>query len=209
MKAHGALDVNYGIKKIVGPDRHQQRAIEKLDESEAKAKQKVTTKQDALTRQHAKVAESQDKGHTTRLEQRQRRLGELEQAVQKATQKQEQIVTHHEALGEPRQRADRDFRKQLFMTIRTLLLENTLMAFLAALCVHLNERITLECLLKLVFERSGMCLDTQTECLYWINTTGLSLAYLELLEHVVEGICAMNLTHHGKPIRVRLRESPT
>ncbi len=209
MKAHGALDVNYGIKKIVGPDRHQQRAIKKCDEAQAKAEQKVTTKQDALTRQHAKVAESQDKGHTTRLEQRQRRLGELEQDLQKATQKQDQIATQREALGVPKQRADRDMRKQLIMMIRTLLLENALMAFLAALCAHLKDSITLECLLTLVFERSGTCLETQTECLYWINTTGLSLTYRELLGHVVEGICAMNITHHGKPLRVRLREAPT
>lgn len=209
MKAHGALDVNYGIKKIVGPDRHQQRAIEKLDEAQAKAEQKVTTKQEALTRQHAKVAESQDKGHTTRLAQRQRRLGELEQELQKATQKHEHIVTQREALGAPKQRADRDFRKQLIMTIRTLLLENALMTFLAALCANLKESITLECLLKLVFERSGTCLETQTEWLYWINTTGLSLAYRELLGQVVEGVCAMNFTQHGKPIRVRLREAPT
>ena len=30
---HGALNTNYGRKKIVGPDRHQQRAREKLDQS--------------------------------------------------------------------------------------------------------------------------------------------------------------------------------
>lgn len=30
MKAHGTLDVNYGAKTVSGPDRHQQRACEKL-----------------------------------------------------------------------------------------------------------------------------------------------------------------------------------
>src|SRR5262249_12238688 len=33
MIAHGALDINYGRKRIVGPDRHQQRARAKLEQA--------------------------------------------------------------------------------------------------------------------------------------------------------------------------------
>ena len=32
MISHGALNVNYGTKKEVGPDRHQQREREKVEE---------------------------------------------------------------------------------------------------------------------------------------------------------------------------------
>jgi hypothetical protein len=209
MKAHVALDVNYGIKKIVGPDRHQQRAREKLEQVQETAQHKVTRKVELLTLQEAKVVESQEKGHGTRLDQRQRRLGELELELQNATDKAQQCEKQLEALGSPKQRADRDCRKQTIMTVRTLLLENALVSFLAILCTKLKDTISLDCLLKLVFERSGACLETQTEFIYWINTTGLSVAYRKVLEQVIEGICVMNLAQHGKPIRIRLRETPT
>lgn len=209
MKAHGALNVNDGIKKIVGPDRHQQRARETCEEALEHSQQKLSRKKQLLTIQQAKVTDSQDKGHGTRLTQRERRLGEIEQELQKAKKKEQHCKQQLEAVGVPKQRADRDFRKQTIMTLRTLLLENALLGFLAALCSKLKENITLECLLKLVFERSGACLETQAEFMYWINATGLSVAYSELLERVVEGMCAMNLRHQGKPIRVSLRESPT
>lgn len=209
MKAHGALDVNYGIKKIVGPDRHQQRAREKLEEVQETVQHKVTRKTELLSLQAAKVVESQEKGHGIRLDQRQRRFGELELELQKAREKAQQCEKQLEALGPPKQRADRDCRKQTIMTIRTLLLENALVSFLAILCAKLQDSLSLDCLLRLVFERSGACLETQTELIYWINTTGLSVAYRKVLEQVVEGMCMMNLVQKGKPIRIRLRETPT
>jgi hypothetical protein len=209
MKAHGALDVNYGIKKIVGLDRHQQRAIEKLDEANDKTQQKVTKKEELLKLQQAKVAESQEKGHTTRLEQRQHRLGVIREELTKAIEKLKKILEQLVALGTPKKRADRDFRKQKIMSIRTLLLENALVSFLAALCATLDEKISQECLLNLLFERSGGCLETPSEMIYWVNTAGLSVSYRKTLGNIVEGICAMNLTYCGKPIRVRLKEAPT
>ena len=209
MKAHGALDVNYGTKKIVAQDRHQQRAIEKLDETNEKAQQKVTKKEELLRLQETKVAESQEKGHTTRLEQRQRRLGVIQEELAKALEKLKKLLEQLRALGTRKKRADRDFRKQTIMTIRTLLLENALVSFLAVLCATLDEKISQECLLNLLFERSGSCLETASEIIYWVNTAGLSVAYRETLGKIVEGLCVMNLMCHGKPIRVRLREAPT
>jgi hypothetical protein len=209
MKSHGALEVNYGIKKIVGPDRHQQRAIEKLEEAKEKVELKVTKKEDVLTLQEAKVVESQEKGHTIRLQQRQRRFGEIQKELSNLMEKLNTIIEQLAALGTPKKRADRDYRKQKIMGIRTLLLENALMSFLACLCGLLNEKISQECLLKLLFERSGGCLETSSEMIYWVNTAGLSLSYRETLVKIVEGICAMNLTCRGKFIRVCLRESPT
>ena len=209
MKAHGALDVNYGTKVILGPDRHQQRARAHFDDARQKAQRKVERKTELLTQQQGKVAESQAKGHTKRLEQRQRRLQILQDELARATKKTVQVQAQCDAVGEPKQRADRDMRKQLIMTIRTLLLENALLGFLTVLCTAMKETISLDGLLKLVFDRSGGCLETSAECLYWINTAGLSAAYRTLLGQVVTGICAMNLTHQGKPIRLRLRDAPT
>jgi len=41
--------------------------------------------------------------------------------------------------------------------------------------------------------------------IYWVNTTGLSIAYQRLLMAVVDGLCAMDLRYQGKPIHVRLK----
>ena len=94
------------------------------------------------------------------------------------------------------------------MTCRTLLLENALMAFMAALLAQLPSKVSLEGVLNLLFERSGACLETASEIVYWVNTAGLSLPYRRLLEEVVDGLCAMDLKAQGKPIRVCLKEAP-
>jgi hypothetical protein len=60
---HGALNTNYGRKKIVGPDRHQQRAREKLDESLEELQQRVDKKIAQIKTQQDKVAESAAKGY--------------------------------------------------------------------------------------------------------------------------------------------------
>lgn len=54
---HGALDTNYGRKKIVGPDRHQQRAKKKLEEKLEEAQQKVEKKENLVRTQQEKVTE--------------------------------------------------------------------------------------------------------------------------------------------------------
>ena len=94
------------------------------------------------------------------------------------------------------------------MTCRTLLLENALMAFMAALLTHLPGKVSLECILRLLFERSGACLETASEIVYWVNATGLSQPYRRLLEEIGDGLCAMDLTAQGKPIRIVLKEMP-
>ena len=94
------------------------------------------------------------------------------------------------------------------MTIRSLLLENALRAFMVVLLGTLQTQVSLECILRLVFERSGARIGTSSEVVYWINTTGLSLPYRRLLAEVVEGLCVMDLQAQGKPIRIRLRDMP-
>jgi hypothetical protein len=61
---------------------------------------------------------------------------------------------------------------------------------------------------KILFERSGTCGETASALIYWVNTTGLSLPYQRLLQGVGDGLCAMDLRHQGKPIRVGLKDMP-
>ena len=208
MIAHGALETNYGRKKIVGPDRHQQRKREDLEASLETAQQRVANKVEVLQEQQAKVTESKAKGHGKRLAQRQQALLRGGQALEEAQHQQAQCVAQVEALGSPKERADRDFRKQTIMTCRTLLLENALMAFMAALLGNLQSKVSLACVLHMLLERSGASLETAAEIVYWVNTTGLSLPYRRLLEEVVDGLGAMDLRAQGKPIRVGLKDMP-
>ena len=209
MIEHGALNTNYGRKKQIGPDRHQQRAQEKLTRALEGTQTKVDKKEDRVKRQQEKVAESTQKGHTTRLQQRQRTLAVAQEELKNARQKHEMLRQQAKDLGPPKERADRDFRKQRIMTLRTLLIENTLLTFLVGLGGMLKEMVSLEGLLKILFERSGARLETDTEIYYWVNTAGLSRPYQRRLAHIVEGLNTMTLRRRGKPIRVQIRGTPT
>jgi hypothetical protein len=205
---HGALNTNDGRKMIVGPDRHQQRAREKLEQSREAAQKRVDKKTEALKAQQAKVAESQSKGHGKRFEQRQRTFVELEKECKDAQHTQAQLTEQAAAIGPPRERADRDCRKQTIMTVRTLLLENALMAFMGVLGGHLQTKVSLDCILRILFERSGTRMETSSQVVYWINTAGVSVPYRHLLTEVVQGLCAMDVRQQGKSIRVCLRDMP-
>jgi hypothetical protein len=205
---HGALNTNYGRKKIVGPDRHQQRAREQLEQSLAAAQQRVAKKAEAVKAKQDQVAESEVRGHGKRLAQRQRALAVLAKEWKEAQHHQDTLAEHASALGPPRERADRDFRKQTIMTVRTLLLENMLNAFMAVLLGTLQTKVSLERVLSLLFERSGARMETNSQVVYWVNTTGLSVPYRRVLTKLVEGLCTMDLREQGKPIRVCLRDMP-
>ena len=94
------------------------------------------------------------------------------------------------------------------MTVRTLLLENALMAFMVVLGTCLQTTVSLDCLLRLLFERSGARMETASQVVYWVNTAGLSVAYQRLLKELVEGLCALDLQDQGKSICVRLKDMP-
>jgi hypothetical protein len=160
---HGALETNYGRKKIVGPDRHQQRKREDVAASLETAQQRVANKVEALQQQQAKVAKSKAQGHGKRLEQRQQALRRVAQELEETQHQQAKWVAQEAALGSPKERADRDFRKQTIMTCRTLLLENALMAFMAALLGNLQSKVSLACVLHMLLERSGAYLETASE----------------------------------------------
>ncbi len=57
----------------------------------------------------------------------------VEKEWKDAQNQRDQFAEQASALGPPRERADRDFRKQTLMTVRTLLLENALLSFMAVL----------------------------------------------------------------------------
>ena len=208
MIAHGALNTNYGRKKIVGPDRHQQRAREQLEQSLEAAQKRVDKKVEERKAQQDKVAESTSQGHSKRLEQRQRALVRVEKAWKDAQDKRDQLAEQASALGPPRERADRDFRKQTLMTVRTLLLENALMSFMAVLLGTPDLQVSLDCLLHILFERSGARMETASQVVYWVNTAGLSVPYRRLLTEIVTGLGAMDLRDQGQPICVRLKDMP-
>jgi hypothetical protein len=142
MSDHGALEINYGRKKIVGPDRHQQRKRAQLDASLETAPQRVDTKGEACEVPQVKVAESTSTRHGKRLEQRQQALVRVEEELAGAQHQQAKLAQQASALGAPRERADRDFRQQTIMTCRTVLLENALMAFMAILLGHLQSKVS-------------------------------------------------------------------
>lgn len=209
MIAHGALNVNYGTKTVLGPDRHQQRAKEKLTAQVQAVEKKIDKKAQLLSVQQEKVTESVTKGHGTRLQQRQQRLGVVQEELKNVQKKKQHLEQQVDALGEPQERADRDFRKQRIMTFRTLLLENALMTFLTALLTHLEGSVSLGCLMELFFERSGAYLETETDICYLVRADGLSKTYQMLLIRILQAVNVMRLQHQGKPIRVRLKEAPT
>jgi hypothetical protein len=205
---HGALNTNYGRKKIVGADRHQQRAREKLEQSLASAQKRVDKKTEALKGTQAQLVESELKGHHPWLAQRQRALVGLEKELKAAQDKQDGLAEQATAVGPPRERADRDFRKQTIMTLRTLLLENALRAFMDALLGSLRTKVSLELVLHLLFERSGARMETSSQVVYWVNTAGLSVLYRRVLTEVTGGLGTMDLREKGKPIQIRLRDMP-
>jgi hypothetical protein len=205
---HGALNINYGRKKMLGADRHQQRKQAHLDQSLETAHKRMDKKAAALKAQQDKVAESASKGHGTRLEQRRRTLLTLEQACTEAKATQAKCSEQAAALGPAGQRADRDFRKQTIMTMRTLLLENWLRAFMGALSAMVSTKVSVPQVLSLLFERSGSRMETPSQVLYWVNSAGVSLSNRRLLSEVARGLCAMGIQEKGKPVHVRLKDLP-
>jgi hypothetical protein len=205
---HGALDINYGRKTIIGPDRHHQRKTEQLKPSLETAYKRVDTTAEAVKGPQAKVVESESKGHDKRREQRKRPLVTLEQELKEAKAQHAKRSEQAAALGPAGPRADRDFRKQTGMTMRTLLLENMLRAFLVALWATLHTKVSLPQVLSLLFARSGARMETPAQGVSWVHTTGLALSNRRLLREIVEGLCAMDWQEKGQPIHVRLKDMP-
>jgi hypothetical protein len=208
MIEHGALDINVGRKTILGPDRHQQRAEGKVRDSLEAAQCWVSKRRRELEVKREQVSQSQTRGHGKRLEQRQRAAAELKDKLREAEQHEAHLQEQVDRFEAPKERADRDFRKQTIMTIRTLFLENLLQAFMSVLLSVLPKPVSLDQVLKLLFERSGSRIERDKTMMYWVNTTGLSRGNRRRLGEIVEGLNAMGLVEKGKPVRVGLKELP-
>jgi len=209
MKEHGALNVNFGTKRIMVPDRHQARKIKIVEDNLEGIKAKKEKKANNVREQNDKVRESEIKGHGKRLEQRQNRLIIMQDELKNIEKKEKKAEARKEDLGDLKERGDRDFRKQKIMTFRTLLLENALMAFFMSLLGNLDIKFGMETLISLIFKRSGICIETCNDVVYKISTKGLSVPYRNTMEKIAEGINAMNINRKGKKISVQLREAPT
>ncbi len=77
MKAHGALDVNFGTKTIFSEDRRQDRKKETLEKNSVAIRGKIEKKESGIALQGDKAGESKEKGHGKRLCQRESKLAEL------------------------------------------------------------------------------------------------------------------------------------
>ena len=205
---HGGLDLNCGRKTILGPDRHHQRQQEQLDQSLETAHKRVHKQAEVVKSPQAKVAEAEAKGPGRRLEQRQGPLVIWEHELTDAKGKQATLSEQAATLGPAGQRADRDFRTQTIMTIRTLLLENLLRTFMAARLATWPIPVSVEQVLRLLFERRGARMETSSQVVYWVNTAGLSQSNQRLLGKIVEGLGAMDLQDQGKPIHIHLKDMP-
>jgi hypothetical protein len=208
MIEHGALDINAGRKTSLSPDRHQQRAEAKTRDSLESARLRVAEKSLELEAKRKLVAESEAKGHVKRLEQRERAVVVLEEKLGEAKQREAQRQEQVDAFEAPKERADRDVRKQTILTIRTLFLENLLQGFMTVLLSVLPKKVSLEKVLKLLFERSGSRIERDKIITDWINATGLSLGNRRVLEEIVEGLNAMGLMEGGKPVCINLKDLP-
>lgn len=172
------------------------------------AKCRVAKRRLELEGKREQVSQSQTRGHGKRLEQRQRAASELEDKLREAQQHEAHLQEQVDRFEAPKERADRDFRKQTIMTIRTLFLENLLQAFMSVLLLALPKPVSLDQVLKLLFERSGSRIEKDKTVMYWMNTTGLSRGNRRRLSESVEGLSAMGLVERGKPVRVCLKELP-
>jgi len=208
MIAPGALDSNAGRKTIVGPDRHHQRAEANVRVSLEAAQSRVEKKRRAREATREQVAKSEAKGHGKRREQRQRAAAELAQDRSEAEQHEARWHEQERGCKAPKTRADRDVRTQTIMTIRTLFLENLLRAFMAVLLAVLPEKVRVEQVLKLLFERRGPRIARGQEVMYGVNTTGLSRSNRRLLGESVEGLSARGLLERGKTVHVCLKDLP-
>ncbi len=96
--------------------------------------------------------------------------------------------------------------EQSFLSFVTLDQERALKAFFDELSVHLKQKISLETLITLYFNRSGSLAETSSEIIYFLDTKGLSASDRQTLADIVQAVNAMNIkSKEGKPTRVRFK----
>lgn len=204
MKAHGALEVNYGRKTISGQDRSQQRKLEKIEKKLKRGKIRLQKINDNIEKQGRKIVHATEKNLQKLLNIRKNKLQQYLQKQKEIIAKIQDIEEKKKTLGEPKQRSDRDFRKQLIMTCRTAWLENQLKEFSALISKDLNKPIDIETLLALFFRRSAIVVETPNEFLYKFNSHGLSKKFRIILRQIIDGFNRISFVHQGKKVLLEL-----
>lgn len=95
------------------------------------------------------------------------------------------------------------------MTFRTLMPENKLVEFLNEINKHIETPVTIEMLSKLFFNRDGSFAEYSDKCVYFLNNDGLSANSQKDLDRIIEGINQMGMMQNGKPIILKMRQSPS
>ncbi|PON09933.1 hypothetical protein C2W62_52805 [Candidatus Entotheonella serta] len=87
-------------------------------------------------------------------------------------------------------------------------MENLLQAFKSELLSILPKKVSVDQVLKLLFERSGAWIETDQMVRYGINAAGLSRGHRRILGEIVEELSAMGLVERDKPVRIGLKALP-
>ena len=202
--AWGSLDVNYGIKKIWGQDRCHQRKLDELNKNLAKLFVKEQKAQQCTQEQTAKVMQSSERGHGRLLEKRINKLEKVRQHQQTIETQIEALHRKKQQMGQPGQKADRDFRKQTIMIFRTVWLENQLRKFIISISDGFEEKLGIETTLELLFYRDAYMECSKNEGIYRFDSIELSEKYRSALQKLIAGINTISLHSKGKRVRAFL-----
>ena len=116
MIAHGALNTNFGYKKIWATDRHHQRKVEEIEGKIIKLRRRLRKLQDKIEEQMLKIQESINRKHNLLFYARFRKLMDMEDQEFAINKQIAGLESEKDKLGEPGLRADRDFRKQTIIS---------------------------------------------------------------------------------------------
>lgn len=205
MHGHGALDINYGTKSDMGPDRHEQRKRAELETKLQRKDAQLEKTKGEIEEWKEKVRESEERGHTKRLASRKKHLKEQRSQGRKQRKEKKKLEQKLEQVEEGKERGDRDYRKQSVMTFRTCLLENLLTKFLCVLFGGREWKAGIETWLELM-KRSGGYLEKTDGWEFWFDGQGLSDSYRRLLESLVLSVNKAGIEWEGKPILARIRD---
>lgn len=204
MIAHGALNINYGIKKIIGEDRTHQRKVNKVETSIIKLETKQSKLSQAISIQHNKIEDSECHKHHKLLEKRKTKLERLTSQQKLLEQKSIDLKQEKQNLGLPCQRADRDHRKQTIMSFRTLWMENIIKAFFSLIFTALKTPVDIEIALELFCFRSATIEEQHEQIVYYFDTKTLSVKYQNILKEIIVGFNRISLSCKGKTVVAKI-----
>ena len=202
MICHGALNTNYGIKKIMGPDRTHQRKVEKINEKITKIRGKEEKLKQSLITQQGKIEQSISRNHGKLLLKRREKLSVLQQQQNEISEKISAQREEIQKLGEPSPRGDRDFRKQTIMTFRTLWLENMLKIFISLISKKLNQAVDIEVILDLFFNRPAIIKENNGNLLLCLDTKDLSSRYKQILGQLADAFNDIRFCYRKRQVLV-------